>query len=81
VGGKPYPVSLRALSFEKMFSMRDHDYNQSAGHTYAQTLRNTFAGMRQIATTTRTPEEKPSRWMSWQTLSSGPSTPCGPMPS
>ena len=56
VGGKPYPVSLRALSFEKMFSMRDHDYNQSAGHTYAQTLRNTFAGMRQIATTTRVPE-------------------------
>src|SRR5690606_18973634 len=56
VGGKPYPVSLRALSFEKMFSMRDHDYNQTAGHTYAQTLRNTFAGMRQIATTTRVPE-------------------------
>lgn len=56
VGGKPYPVSLRALSFEKMFSMRDHDYNQPAGHTYAQTLRSTFSGMRQIATTTRLPE-------------------------
>lgn len=56
VGGKPYPVSLRALSFEKMFSMRDHDYNQPAGHTYAQTLRSTFSGMRQIAMTTRVPE-------------------------
>ena len=56
VGGKPYPVSLRALSFEKMFSMRDHDYNQPAGHTYAQTLRSTFSGMRQIATTVRVPE-------------------------
>lgn len=56
VGGKPYPVSLRALSFEKMFSMRDHDYNQPAGHTYAQTLRSTFSGMRQIVTTTRVPE-------------------------
>ena len=56
VGGKPYPVSLRALSFEKMFSMRDHDYNQPAGHTYAQTLRSTFSGMRQIATTARVPE-------------------------
>ena len=56
VGGKPYPVSLRALSFEKMFSMRDHDYNQPAGHTYAQTLRSTFSGMRQIATTARIPE-------------------------
>lgn len=56
VGGKPYPVSLRALSFEKMFSMRDHDYNQPAGHTYAQTLRSTFSGMRQIATTAHIPE-------------------------
>jgi uncharacterized protein len=56
VGGKPYPVSLRALSFEKMYSMRDHDYSQPAGHTYAQTLRSTFSGMRQIATTTRVPE-------------------------
>jgi hypothetical protein len=42
--------------FEKIFSMRDPDYNQSAGHTYAQTLRNTFAGMRQLATTARVPE-------------------------
>jgi hypothetical protein len=56
VGGKPYPVSLRALSFEKMFSMRDHDYNQPAGQTYAQTLRSTFSRMRQIATTARIPE-------------------------
>lgn len=51
VGGKPYPVSLRALSFEKMFSMRDHNYNLPAGHTYAQTLRGTFSGMKQTATT------------------------------
>jgi hypothetical protein len=56
VGGKPYPVSLRALSFEKMFSMRDHDYNQPAGNTYAKTLRSIFSGMRQLATTVRIPE-------------------------
>lgn len=56
VGGKPYPVSLRALSFEQMYSMRDHDYNQPAGHTYAQTLRNTFSRMGQISTTVRVPE-------------------------
>ncbi len=56
VGGKPYPVSLRALSFEKLFLMRDHDYNQPAGNTYAQTLRSTFSGMRQMATTARVPE-------------------------
>lgn len=58
VGGKPYPVSLRALSFEKMYSMRDHDYSQPAGQTYAQTLRSTFSGMRQLATTTRVPENE-----------------------
>jgi len=56
VGGKPYPVSFRALLFEKLYSMRDHNYNQPAGHTYAQTLRSTFFGMRQLATTTRAPE-------------------------
>ncbi|SHF28880.1 protein of unknown function DUF87 [Desulfacinum infernum DSM 9756] len=56
VGGKPYPVSLRVLSFEKMFSMRDPDYNQPAGKTYAQKLRSTFSGMGQMATTARIPE-------------------------
>lgn len=56
VGGKPYPVSFRALSFEKMFSMRDPDYNKPTGNTYAQTLRNIFSGMRQIATAIRVPE-------------------------
>lgn len=56
VGGKPYPVSLRAMSFEKMFSMRDHDYNRPAGQTYGQALRGTFSGMRQITTTVRVPE-------------------------
>ena len=56
VGGKPYPVSLRALSFEKMFSMRDPKYNQPAGHAYAQTLRSTFARKRPNKTTTGVPE-------------------------
>lgn len=56
VGGKPYPVSLRALSFEKMFSMRDHDYNQPAGNTYAHTLRSMFSGMRQTTTIVRVSE-------------------------
>ncbi|MEI6509858.1 MAG: DUF87 domain-containing protein [bacterium] len=55
VGGKPYPVSLRVLSFEKMFSMRDHDYNQPAGHTYAQKLRNIFSSMRQVVSTAHFP--------------------------
>lgn len=55
VGGKPYPVSLRVLSFEKMFSMRDHDYNRPAGHTYAQTLRNIFSSMQQVVPTAHIP--------------------------
>lgn len=42
VGGKPYPVSIRALSFERLFSMRDPDYNKPAGNNYAKTLRRTF---------------------------------------
>lgn len=56
VGGKPYPVSLRALSFEKMFSMHDPEYNLPSGRTFAQTLRTTFVAMQQTPTTTRTPE-------------------------
>jgi len=56
VGGKPYPISLRALSFEKLYSMRDRAYNQPAVRTYALTLRSTFSGMRQLTTTTRASE-------------------------
>lgn len=33
VGGKPYPVSLRVLSFERMYRMRDPHYNQAAAAT------------------------------------------------
>ena len=43
VGGKPYPVSLRALSFEKLYSARDPQYNQSAAMTFASTLRALFS--------------------------------------
>jgi len=43
VGGKPYPVSLRALSFERMFSLRDPAYNKPGGATYARILRTTFS--------------------------------------
>lgn len=56
VGGKPYPISLRALAFEKLFSMRDQDYNQPAGTTYAQVLRNIFSGMRQATPAANVPE-------------------------
>jgi uncharacterized protein len=39
VGGKPYPVPLRVLSFEKMYQVRDPDYEQAAVVTYAGQLR------------------------------------------
>ena len=42
VAGKPYPVSIRALSFEGLFSVRDSNYNLPAGNTHAKTLRETF---------------------------------------
>jgi hypothetical protein len=45
VGGKPYPISIRALSFENMFAVRDPNYNKSAAHTYAQALRATFSAL------------------------------------
>lgn len=39
VGGKPYPVSLRVLSFEQMYPVRDPRYNLPAAETYARKLR------------------------------------------
>lgn len=44
VGGKPYPVSLRVLSFEKLYSMQDPSYTKDALNTYAVELRRIFAG-------------------------------------
>ncbi len=35
VEGKPYPISIRAFSFEEMYPMRDATYNSPAGSTYA----------------------------------------------
>ena len=42
VEGKPYPVSIRALSFERRFSVRDPGYSLPDGKTHARTLRGTF---------------------------------------
>ena len=47
VGGKPYPISLRAQSFERLYKMRDEKYNQSAGQTYAEILRQGVAASSQ----------------------------------
>jgi len=42
VGGKPYPVSLRVLSFEQMYSALDPTYSRSAVETFARHLRAEF---------------------------------------
>jgi DNA helicase HerA-like ATPase len=42
VGCKPYPVSIRALSFEHMYTARDPHYNKPATNTFAQELRTKF---------------------------------------
>lgn len=55
VGGKPYPVSLRALSFEKLNTMWDQNYNKPAGHTFAQVLRDTFSKIAQPVTKASVP--------------------------
>jgi hypothetical protein len=42
VGGKPYPVSLRVLSFERTYRMADPQYNKAQAATYALELRKLF---------------------------------------
>ncbi len=44
VGGKPYPVSLRVLSFERMYSMADPAYKSPPAATFALELRKLFGG-------------------------------------
>lgn len=41
-GGKPYPVAVRVLSFERCYTMRDPDHNQPPVATFAAMLRNQF---------------------------------------
>jgi hypothetical protein len=41
-GGKPYPISVRVLSFEKLFSIRDQKYNSPPGNTYNIYLQQKF---------------------------------------
>ncbi|MGH2508936.1 MAG: ATP-binding protein, partial [Ktedonobacteraceae bacterium] len=51
VGGKPYPVSLRVLSFEELYSPLDPLYDSSAIDTFAQVLKNKFAVPQQLSYT------------------------------
>lgn len=49
VGGAPYPVPIRVLSFEKMYQAVDPEYAKPAAPTYAVALRAEFAeSLRQV---------------------------------
>lgn len=39
---QPYPIALRAFSFERMFTVRDPDYREAAAGTYAAELKRRF---------------------------------------
>jgi DNA helicase HerA-like ATPase len=41
--GRPYPVGIRVLSFEKMYELQDHDYNRPRVDTFAGNLRDNHA--------------------------------------
>jgi len=45
VGGKPYPVSVRVLSFERLFAALDPNYNKAAVDTFALKLKTKFQGV------------------------------------
>jgi hypothetical protein len=60
VGGKPYPVSIRALSFEKLTPVRDPNYNLPAAATFAASLRAQFAGSGALPPAAPPPPQPPT---------------------
>jgi hypothetical protein len=42
-GGKPYPISVRVLSFENIVQVRDKEYNLPEGNTFGKGLREKFS--------------------------------------
>jgi hypothetical protein len=42
VGGKPYPVAIRVLSFESMYPLLDPTFTREAASTFARSLRESF---------------------------------------
>lgn len=54
-GGKPYPVSMRVLSFEQRYQVRDPQHSMPAAATFAETLRKQFTASMQSTPTTEPP--------------------------
>lgn len=51
VGGKAYPIPLRVLSFEHLYSALDPQYDKVATETFAQVLKEKFAIPQQLSLT------------------------------
>lgn len=49
VGGKPYPVAIRALSFERMYHRLDENYDRAAVRTFAAEMKQDFQAPLQSA--------------------------------
>jgi uncharacterized protein len=49
VGGKPYPVAIRALSFEQMYRRLDKNYDRAAVPTFAAKMKHNFQAQLQEA--------------------------------
>jgi hypothetical protein len=61
VGGKPYPVAIRALSFEQMYRRLDENYDRAAAPTFAAKMKRDFQiELQAVATTQAEGAETPS---------------------
>lgn len=57
VGGKAYPISLRVLSFERMYKTLDASYSNAPADTYAMDLKRIFGGALSPADKTATVQD------------------------
>lgn len=64
VGGKPYPISLRASNFERQYHMLDKNYNAGAARTFASSL-----GQSNRSTPAANPTSTSSELFSGETIS------------
>lgn len=60
VGSKPYPVAIRALSFERMYHRLDENYDRAAVRTFASEMKHEFDQQLQAALSERTVSEDQS---------------------
>ena len=58
VGGKPYPIAIRALSFEQMYRRLDENYDRAAVPTFAAEMKQEFEEQLQEAMLDISPERQ-----------------------